>query len=63
MVSYNTDYVFPDLIDFLDDIEKELESRLKKKKEMLVSEKNIILTKNYIVASIFNEYPEDIMKK
>ena len=29
---------------------------------MLVSEKNI-LTKNYIVASIFNEYPEDIMKK
>ena len=32
MVSYNTDYVFPDLIDFLGDIEKELGSRLKKKK-------------------------------
>ena len=45
MVSYNTNYVFPDLIYFFGDIEKQLESRLKKK-EMFVSEKSIILTKN-----------------
>lgn len=45
MVSYNTNYVFPDLIYFFGDTEKQLESRLKKK-EMFVSEKSIILTKN-----------------
>ena len=40
--SYNTDYIFPDLIDFFDD-------RLKK--EIFIIVNNIVLTKNWFVVS------------
>ena len=49
--SFNTDYIVPDLIDFLAVIEKRSKHRLKK--EIFISVKNIVLTKNWFVVSNF----------
>ena len=49
--SYNTDYIFPDLIDSLAMIEKRLKRRLKK--EIFIIVKNIVPTKNWFVVSNF----------
>ena len=49
--SFNTDYIVPDLIDFLAVIEKRSKRRLKK--EIFISVKNIVLTKNWFVVSNF----------
>ena len=53
--SYNTDYIVPDLIDFLAMIEKR--SKLRLKKEIFIFVKNIALTKNWFVVSSFREFP------
>ena len=50
-VSYNTDYIVPDLIDFLGDIEKRSKRRLKK--EIFIFVKSIVITKNWFVVSNF----------
>ena len=49
--SYNTDYIVPNLIDFLAMIEKKSKRRLKK--EIFIIVKNIVLTKNWFVVSNF----------
>ena len=49
--SYNTDYIVPDLIDFLAMIEKRSKRRLEK--EIFIFVKNIVLTKNWFVVSNF----------
>ena len=49
--SYNTDYIVPDLIDFLAIIEKRSKRRLEK--EIFIFVKNIVLTKNWFVVSNF----------
>ena len=49
--SYNTDYIFPDLIDSLAMIEKRLKRRLKK--EIFIIVKNIVLIKNWFVVNNF----------
>ena len=58
--SYNTDYIVPDLIDFFNDDWKEVITDWKK---ILLFVKNIVLTKNWFVASIFFEFPEHHMEK
>ena len=45
--SYNTDYIVPDLIDFLAMIEKRSKRRLEK--EIFIFVKNIVLTKNWLL--------------
>ena len=49
--SYNTDYIVPDLIDFLAIIEKRSKRRLKK--EIFIFVKNIVLPKSWFVFSNF----------
>ena len=49
--SYNTDYIVPDLIDFLAMIEKKSKRRLEK--EIFIFVKNFVLTKNWFVVSNF----------
>ena len=49
--SYNTDYIVPDLTDFLAMIEKRSKRRLEKETFLFV--KNIVLTKNWFVVSNF----------
>ena len=52
--SYNTDYIFPDLIDFFDD-------RLKK--EIFIIVNNIVLTKNWFVVSNSWEFSKHHIEK
>ena len=59
--SYNTDYIILDLIDFLGDDWKEIRTQIEKKKFVLV--KNVVLTNNWFVVSVFHEFPEHRMKK
>ena len=58
--SYNKDYIVPDLIDFFSDDWKEVITDWKK---ILIFVKNIVLTKNWFVASILFEFPEHHMEK
>ena len=59
--SYNTDYIVPDLIDFLTMIEKGPKRRLKK--EIFIFVKNIVLTDNWFVVSNFGEFPKHHTEK
>ena len=59
--SYKTDYIVPDLIDFLPMIEKRSKRRLKK--EIFIFVKNIVLTKNWFVVSKFWEFPKHHTEK
>ena len=55
-VDCNTDYIVPDLIDFLAIIERRWKLRLKK--EIFIIVKNIVLTKDWFVVSNFWEFPK-----
>ena len=63
--SYNvtgraTDYIVPDLIDFLVIIEKRSKNRLKK--EIFIIIKNTVLIKNWFVVSNFCEFTDHHME-
>ena len=51
---------FLDLIDFFGNHLKKIRTQ---KKEIFIFVKNIILTKNWFVVSIFYEFPEHYMEK
>ena len=53
--SYSTDYIVPDLIDFLAMIEKRSKRRLKK--DIFIFVKDIALPKNCCVVSNSGEFP------
>ena len=61
-VSYNTDYIVPDLIDFfLAMIEKRSKRRLKK--DIFIFVKRIVLTENWFVVSNFGEFSKHHTEK
>ena len=55
---YDVDYIVSYMVDLW--VKRDKNIRLKKE---IISVKNIILSKNYFVVSIFHELPEHIMKK
>ena len=61
-VSYNTDYIVPNLIDFWKEmIEKKSKRRLKK--EIIIIVKKIVLTKNWLLLVIFKNFLRTIISK
>ena len=52
--SYNTDYIVPDLVDFLATIEKRSKRTLKKERFIFV--KNIVLIKNWLLLVISENF-------
>ena len=56
-VSYNTDYIVPDLIDFFGDYWKEIETQAEKG-NIHNSKKNIVLSKSWFVVSNLWGFPK-----
>ena len=60
--SYNTDFIYPDLIVFFNYDWKAIKRRLKKEIFIFVK-KSILLTKNWFVVSNFWEFPKHHTEK
>ena len=61
-VSYNTDYIVPNLIDFWKEMIKKKSKRILKK-EIFIIVKKIVLTKNWLLLVIFKNFLRTIIPK